>query len=239
MIVVEQATKVHRMGEREVHSLRGVSLRIEAGEYVAIMGPSGSGKSSLLQLLGGLDTPTGGSVRFWDRDFHAMSDRERSLVRRREIGFIFQDSNLVGSLSAVENVALPMMLDGMPRRKALARAMEGLTRLGLAKRAGHFLTQMSGGEMQRVAIARALASEPSLVLCDEPTGSLDSASGKEVRRLLRAVPQIGNRSVVMVTHDAEAASDADRVIHIKDGLIEEIQMLKERHVCVIPITKPA
>jgi putative ABC transport system ATP-binding protein len=132
MIQVQQATKVHKMGDREVHSLRGVSLQIAAGEYVAIMGPSGSGKSSLLQILGGLDTPTSGAVRFLGRDFHAMSDRERSLVRRREIGFIFQDSNLVGSLSALENVALPMMLDGIPRRKALAVAAEGLAR-GQAK----------------------------------------------------------------------------------------------------------
>ena len=227
------------MGPREVHSLRDVSLQIGHGEYVAIMGPSGSGKSSLMQLLGGLDTPTTGSIRFLGRDFHSMKDRQRSLIRRREIGFVFQDSTLVGSLTAVENVALPMLLDGTPRAEALAMAVQGLARLGLDQRASHLPSQLSGGEIQRVAIARALSYQPSLVLCDEPTGSLDSASGLEVRSLLRSIPQIGSRSVVMVTHDPEAASDADRIIRIKDGRIVEIQRLKERHVCTISIPKSA
>ena len=239
MIELKSVSKVHRMGPREVHSLRDVSLQIGHGEYVAIMGPSGSGKSSLMQLLGGLDTPTTGSIRFLGRDFHSMKDRQRSLIRRREIGFVFQDSNLVGSLTAVENVALPMLLDGTPRAEALAMAVQGRARLGLDQRASHLPSQLSGGEIQRVAIARALSYQPSLVLCDEPTGSLDSASGLEVRSLLRSIPQIGSRSVVMVTHDPEAASDADRIIRIKDGRIVEIQRLKERHVCTISIPKSA
>ncbi|MEI7921214.1 MAG: ABC transporter ATP-binding protein [Planctomycetota bacterium] len=239
MIELKSVSKVHRMGPREVHSLHDVSLQIGHGEYVAIMGPSGSGKSSLMQLLGGLDTPTTGSIRFLGRDFHSMKDRQRALMRRREIGFVFQDSNLVGCLTAVENVALPLLLDGTPRVEALAMALQGLAGLGLDQRASHLPSQLSGGEIQRVAIARALSFQPSLLLCDEPTGSLDSASGLEVRSLLRSIPQIGSRSVVMVTHDPEAASDADRIIRIKDGRIVEIQRLKERHVCTISIAKSA
>ncbi len=237
MIELKSVSKVHRMGPREVHSLHDVSLQIGHGEYVAIMGPSGSGKSSLMQLLGGLDTPTTGSIRFLGRDFHSMKDRQRALIRRREIGFVFQDSNLVGCLTAVENVALPLLLDGTPRVEALAMALQGLVGLGLDQRASHLPSQLSGGEFQRVAIARALSFQPSLLLCDEPTGSLDSASGLEVRSLLRSIPQIGSRSVVMVTHDPEAASDADRIIRIKDGRIVDIQTLKERHVCAISIAK--
>src|SRR4051794_27341645 len=157
MIELQGVSKVHRLGSREVHALREVSLRIAPGEYVAIMGPSGSGKATLLQILGGLDTPTSGSIRFLGRDFRALTDSERSIVRRRQIGFVFQDSNLVGSLSAIENVALPMLLDGHPRRQALTTAREGLERLGLGPRADHSPQQLSGGEMQRVAIARALS----------------------------------------------------------------------------------
>ena len=229
MIVLEAVSKVHALGSREVHSLREVSLRIELGEYVAIVGPSGSGKTTLLHLLGGLDTPTAGSIRFLDRDFRTMGDRERSIVRRREIGFVFQDSNLVASLTAAENVALPMMLDGQPRGRALAVAREGLQRLGLGHRDGHYSSQLSGGEIQRVAIARALSYDPALVLCDEPTGSLDSVAGQEVRGLLRAIPRPGARSVVVVTHDPEIASEADRVIRIKDGRVSDLESLREIH----------
>lgn len=230
MIDLDGVSKIHKSGSREVHCLRDVSLRIEPGEYVAIMGASGSGKTTLLQMIGGLDTPTTGSIRFLGREMSTMSDRERSLVRRRKIGFVFQDSNLVGSLTAAENVALPMMLDGEPRRKALAIAIESLELLGIGHRVDHYSSQLSGGEMQRVAIARALSCRPSLVLCDEPTGSLDSVSGREIREILRSIPQHGARSVVMVTHDAEAGSDADRVIQIKDGRIANVQPLRAPHV---------
>jgi putative ABC transport system ATP-binding protein len=229
MIELEGVSKLHRSGPREVVSLREVSLRFEAGEYVAIMGPSGSGKTTLLQILGGLDTPTSGSCRFLGRDFGTMSDRERSIVRRRKIGFVFQESNLVGSLNAAENVALPMLLDGVPRRKALAIAIEALDRVGLAERVTHHSSELSGGERQRVAIARALSYDPALVLCDEPTGSLDSATGREIRSILLSIPRPGARSVVMVTHDAEAASDADRIIRIKDGRVANIQSPRGIH----------
>jgi putative ABC transport system ATP-binding protein len=158
-----------------------------------------------------------------------MSDRERSIVRRRQIGFVFQESNLVDSLTAAENVALPLMLDGHPRRKAMAVAFSSLEGFGLAERFGHYPSQLSGGEMQRVAIARALSHNPALVLCDEPTGSLDSVSGREVRDILRSIPARGSRSVVMVTHDPEAASDADRIIRIKDGRVSGVQALRGPH----------
>ena len=230
MIEIERVSKVHKVGTREVHSLRDVTLRIEAGEYIAIMGPSGSGKTTLLHILGGLDTPTSGKICFLGRDFHKMSDAARSRLRRTRFGFVFQECNLVESLTAAENVALPMMLDGVSRRKALAVAQEGLERLGLGHRTDHYSSQLSGGEMQRVAIARALSCHPAIVLCDEPTGSLDSVSGQEIREILRSIPQFGSRSIVMVTHDAEAAADADRIIHIKDGRIAEVQTLRDTHV---------
>lgn len=230
MIELEGVSKIHRLGSREVHLLQEVSLRIEPGEYVAIMGPSGSGKTTLLQIIGGLDTPTSGAVRFLGRDVQRMKDRERSLVRRREIGFVFQDCNLVESLTAVENVALPLMLDGAPRRKAMAVALDGLRRLGLEDRANHDSSTLSGGEAQRVAIARALSTQPALVLCDEPTGSLDSAAGREVRWILRSIAGPEGRSVVMVTHDSEAAADADRIIRIKDGQVADVHAHRGPHV---------
>jgi putative ABC transport system ATP-binding protein len=229
MIELHRVSKIHGPASREVTCLREVGLRIERGEYVAIMGPSGAGKTTLLQILGGLDTPTSGSVRFLGQDFSAKSDRERTLIRRRRIGFVFQDSNLVGSLNAVENVALPLRLDGVSARRARTVAHQGLDRLGLALRAGHFPGELSGGERQRVAIARALAYDPVLVLCDEPTGSLDSSSGREVRSLLRAVPSGGARSVVLVTHDPEVASDADRIVHIKDGFVCDVRSSRGPH----------
>jgi putative ABC transport system ATP-binding protein len=234
MIEAEGVAKVHRQGEREVHSLERVSLTVEAGEYVAIRGPSGSGKTTLLQLLGGLDTPTSGRVVFRGRDLGAISDRERSLLRRREVGYVFQSFNLVPSLTAAENVVLPLLLDGMSRRRALGRGIEALEKFGMAERAAHFPEQLSGGEMQRVAIARALVIRPTLLLCDEPTGSLDTASGLEVRNLLREVPEPGLRSVVIITHDPSVASDADRVISLRDGRIETEETTRGIHAGSLP-----
>src|SRR3954447_17250463 len=158
MMEAVEATKIYQQGQRRVQALAGVSLRIEAGEFVAIMGPSGSGKSTLMHLLGGLDTPTSGQVFFQGQDLHKMSDRERSLLRRNRIGFVFQFFNLLATLTAVENVALPLLLAGRPRREGRERALTSLERVGLAHRADHFPDEMSGGEMQRVAVARALVS---------------------------------------------------------------------------------
>ena len=226
MMEVVVAAKTYEQGRRVVHALRGVSLRIEAGEFVSIMGPSGSGKSTLLHLLGALDTPTRGQVLFGGRDLAALTDRERSLIRRSRIGFIFQFFNLLSTLTALENVALPLLLAGQARGKALDAALAALEPVGLCGRADHFPEELSGGEMQRVAIARALVTEPEAVLCDEPTGNLDSANAKEILALLRSLPD-DRRAVVMVTHDATSAAVADRIIHIHDGRIdtEEISPL--------------
>jgi putative ABC transport system ATP-binding protein len=220
MIEVVDATKIYQQGRRIVHALRGVSIRIEAGEFVAIMGPSGSGKSTLLHLIGALDTPTSGQVFFGGQELARLSDTDRSLIRRSRVGFVFQFFNLLSTLTAVENVALPLLLAGMPRGKALSQALSTLEPIGLADRADHFPEELSGGEMQRVAIARALVTEPEAVLCDEPTGNLDSANAQEILALLRSLPDVTRRAVVMVTHDPSAAARADRIIHIHDGLIE-------------------
>lgn len=239
MMEVLDVTKHYPQGHRIVKALNGVSLRIEAGEFVSIMGPSGSGKSTLMHLLGALDTPTTGQVFFQGKPLHAMADRELSSLRRGKIGFVFQFFNLLPTLTAAENVALPLLLAGWSRGKALKPANEGLERVGLADRATHFPDEMSGGEMQRVAIARALVVEPEAVLCDEPTGNLDSANSKEILKLLRSLPEPGKRSVVMVTHDAEAAHFGDRVVHIKDGKVEsEEPVLERKSSYVIRLSNP-
>jgi len=227
MMELLDVTKHYPQGRRIVRALNGVSLRVAAGEFVSIMGPSGSGKSTLMHLLGALDTPTSGQVFFQGRPLHGMTDRELSALRREKIGFVFQFFNLLPTLTAAENVALPLLLAGWSRAKALKPAVEHLERVGLADRASHFQDELSGGEMQRVAIARALVIEPEAVLCDEPTGNLDSATSQEILRLLRAVPEPGKRSVVMVTHDAEAAGYGDRIIHIRDGLVDAEEPVPE------------
>lgn len=220
MMEAKDVTKHYPQGTRIVKALQGVSLRIEAGEFISIMGPSGSGKSTLMHLLGALDTPSSGEVYFQDRPLHRMSDRELSALRRTRIGFVFQFFNLLPTLRAVENVALPLLLSGVSRSKALIPAYEGLDRVGLRERAEHYPDELSGGEMQRVAIARALVINPDAVLCDEPTGNLDSKTSEEILKLLRSLPESGKRSVVMVTHDAHAANYGDRIIHLRDGLVE-------------------
>jgi putative ABC transport system ATP-binding protein len=220
MIELREVTKVYEAARRAVPSVRGVSVRIAPGEFVVIMGPSGSGKSTLLRLMGVLDTPTSGQVLFQQIDVAALSDHDRSLFRLKRIGFVFQSFNLLATLTAAENVGLPLQLAGSSRRASRRAAMDLLKRLRLEDRADHFPDELSGGEMQRIAIARALVSEPEVVLCDEPTGSLDSVSGREVVDLLRSLPKPGGRSVVMVTHDPEAALVGDRVLHIRDGMIE-------------------
>lgn len=220
MMETRDVTKHYPQGRRMVHALNGVNLRIMSGEFVSIMGPSGSGKSTLMHLLGALDTPTSGEVYFRDRPLHDMKDRELALLRRQRIGFIFQFFNLLPTLTAVENVSLPLLLAGESRSAALKPAYEQLERVGLDARAEHFPDEMSGGEMQRVAIARALVIHPEAVLCDEPTGNLDSANSAEILKLLRSLPQEGKRAVVMVTHCPQAAAFADRCIHLRDGLVE-------------------
>lgn len=220
MLELIDATKNYVQGRRTVQAVRGVTLRVRAGEFVTIMGPSGSGKSTLMHLLGALDTPSSGRAVFHGQDLQALSDRHRALLRRDRIGFVFQAFNLLPTLTAAENVALPLLLGSRPRRDALARATECLERVGLAHRAEHFPDEMSGGEMQRVAVARALVADPEAVLCDEPTGNLDSVTSREILTLLSKLPEPGKRAVVMVTHDPLAASYGTRLVRIRDGRIE-------------------
>jgi putative ABC transport system ATP-binding protein len=226
MMELQGVTKVYQQGRRTVQAVRGVNLRIIGGEFVAIMGPSGSGKSTLMHLLGALDTPTTGRALFNGRDMQSMSDKERSLLRRNRIGFVFQFFNLLPTLTAAENVGLPLLLGGQGRKAARSAALAALNSVGLGDRAEHFPEEMSGGEMQRVAVARALINEPEAILCDEPTGNLDSANSREILSLLRALPEVGKRAVVMVTHDPASAAYGDRIVHIRDGLIDAEEQLK-------------
>lgn len=220
MIELIDATKTYAQGRRNVSAVRGVTLQVRGGEFVTIMGPSGSGKSTLMHLMGALDTPTTGRATFQGQDLQLLSDTQRSLLRRDRIGFVFQSFNLLPTLTAAENVALPLLLGGTSRREALHRAGGSLERVGLAHRAEHFPEEMSGGEMQRVAVARALVSDPEAVLCDEPTGNLDSVNSREILTLLASLPEVNRRAVIMVTHDPSAAAYGTRLVRIRDGVIE-------------------
>jgi putative ABC transport system ATP-binding protein len=222
MSVIEAigVTKSFDTGPAGVNAVRGIDLSIEAGEMVAIVGPSGSGKSTLLTLLGAIDTPTTGKVLLDGVDIATRDDEARTLLRRRRIGFVFQAYNLIPTLSALENVALPLELDGVPEAKATERARTMLKWVALAQRADHLPNMLSGGEQQRVAVARALVTEPALLLADEPTGNLDSVNSQAVMRLLRELVDDHGQTVVIVTHDMQVASDADRIVHIRDGLVQ-------------------
>jgi putative ABC transport system ATP-binding protein len=220
MIELQDTKKTYTQGRRTVEAVRGVSLNVAGGEYVTIMGPSGSGKSTLLHLMGALDTPSAGTARFHGQDLQSLSDKQRSLLRRDRIGFIFQAFNLLPTLTAAENVALPLLLAGGNRRESIDRAFTALTRVGLAHRSDHYPEEMSGGEMQRVAVARAVVGEPEAVLCDEPTGNLDTATSREILGLLASLPEPGRRCVVVVTHDATAAAFGTRLVKIRDGVLE-------------------
>jgi putative ABC transport system ATP-binding protein len=225
IVETEHLTKVYGKGETAVTALDGVNLRIEAGEFVAVMGPSGCGKSTLLHLLGGLDQPTRGRVKLDSRDLAQLNDDELTELRRRKIGFVFQFFNLIPVLGAGENAALPLILDGVKPAEAQARAAEWLRRAGLPDRQNHRPDQLSGGEQQRVAIARALVTEPALILADEPTGNLDTRSGDEIAGVLRQVSDEWERTVLMVTHDPRIAAYADRIVFLKDGkIVDEAQL---------------
>ena len=208
--------RTYSSGAEAVHALRGVDLVVAPGEFLAITGPSGSGKSTLLHVAGGLDRPDEGSVLLEGRDMSSLPDEELALVRRRQLGFVLQFFNLLPTLTAAENVAFPLLLDGDPA--ALDRARDALATVGLAERAGHRPSQLSGGEQQRVALARALVTNPAVVLADEPTGNLDSATGEGILELLRTTADRG-QTIVLVTHDARTADSADRVVRLADGRI--------------------
>jgi putative ABC transport system ATP-binding protein len=211
-------SRVHGAGPTEVHALREVSFAASAGELVAVMGPSGSGKSTLLTLAGGLDSPTSGLVRVEGTDLAGLGQRGRAAMRRTSIGYVFQDFNLIPALTAIENVALPRELDGQGTRAARRLARVALDEVGIGELASRFPDEMSGGQQQRVAIARAIVGERRLILADEPTGALDSETGEEVLRLLRARCDAGAAGV-LVTHEARHAAWADRVVFLRDGVV--------------------
>jgi putative ABC transport system ATP-binding protein len=213
-------SRVYGQGAAEVHALTDIDLNVEAGAMVAVMGPSGSGKSTLLTIAGSLEDPTSGEVVIGGAALAKMSRNDKARLRRRTIGFVFQDFNLLPGLTAAENVALPLELDGMSARKARVEGLKALDELGLGARASNFPDQMSGGERQRVAIARALVGDRRLLLADEPSGALDSANGEAVIRLIHAACKRGVAAVV-VTHDAQLASWADRVVFLRDGRVTD------------------
>ena len=225
ILQVQSVRKQYQLGAVTVNALAGVDFAVNKGEFVAIMGPSGSGKSTLLNLLGGLDQPTDGEVTLADKKLSVLNDDQITLVRRRNVGFIFQFYNLVPTLSAEENIALPLIIDGKRVENYRARIDQLMALVGIADRARHKPDQLSGGQQQRVAIARAFVTEPSIVLADEPTGNLDSKSGEEVLKLLRRSCDELGQTIIMVTHDAKAASFTDRVVFLKDGsIVDELRL---------------
>jgi putative ABC transport system ATP-binding protein len=218
---VQGLTKDHGTGPGRVRALRGVDLEVAAGEFVALTGASGSGKSTLLHLVAGLDLPTAGGIWIGGADLASLSDDERTLLRRRQVGMIFQAFHLLDVFTAEENVAVPLVIAGRPRAEARRRAAALLDRVGLSGRRKHLPQELSGGEQQRVAIARALAVEPLLLLADEPTGNLDSAQGEQIVDLLRGLTDVGRHALLMVTHNPTHAARADRVLTLSDGRILE------------------
>ena len=222
VLQLERVVKKYRRGDEEVCVLVDFDFTLDASEFVVVTGPSGAGKSTLLHIAGGLDAPDTGTVAVAGQDVWAMSAGARAAFRRRNLGFVFQFFNLVPMLTAVENVSLPLVLDGMPARSADARAEELLQRVGLGDRARHRPAELSGGQMQRVAVARALVARPSIILADEPTGNLDSHSSTEVLDLLRSLSYEDGTAVVMVTHDHVAAGYGSREVHVVDGRADAI-----------------
>ncbi|MDE3251813.1 MAG: ABC transporter ATP-binding protein [Bacteroidota bacterium] len=219
MIRLEDIQKSYFMGHQTLSVLKGISLDIFKNEYVALMGPSGSGKSTLMNILGCLDSPTGGRYILNDKDVSKMSDDELAEVRNTEIGFVFQQFNLLPRLTAAENVALPLIYAGVNKKERNERALEALKKVDLADRSHHKSNELSGGQIQRVAIARALVNNPSLLLADEPTGNLDSKTSVEVMKIFGKIQEAGN-TVVLVTHEEDIAHYAHRVVRLRDGLIE-------------------
>jgi putative ABC transport system ATP-binding protein len=238
VLEARRLAKTYDTGGAKVDALRGVDLAIERGEFVAIMGPSGCGKSTLLNLLAGLDRPTAGEVRLDDERIDQLSETQLARLRRRKFGFVFQFFNLVPTLSAVENVELPLLLVGRRRRDARRTADELLSGLGIADKHGAAPVQLSGGQQQRVALARALANTPDILLGDEPTGNLDSAAAREVLGLLRAAGDRG-QTLLLVTHDARVAAAADRVVTLRDGRVTDETELQAARPVMLPFERDA
>jgi putative ABC transport system ATP-binding protein len=220
IVSLDRVSRTYAMDRVEVHALREVSLNVGGGEFVAIVGPSGSGKSTMMHIVGCLDRPTAGTYRLAGTPVAELSDDGLAKLRSRTIGFVFQSYNLLPRTSALDNVATPLLYQGVGRRERTARAAAALERLGLGDRLDHEPTELSGGQQQRVAVARAIVTNPALILADEPTGNLDTAAGQEVLGLLRELHATG-RTIVLITHDAEVAAAATRQIHIRDGRLTD------------------
>ena len=219
IIKIRNIIRDFELGQEIVHVLKGIDLDIEKGEYVAIMGPSGSGKSTLMNLIGCLDTPTAGTYILNGKDVSQMSDDELAEIRNKEIGFVFQTFNLLPRITALDNVALPMVYAGASKKDRTERAIKVLNDVGLSDRMDHRPNQLSGGQRQRVAVGRALVNKPSIILADEPTGNLDSKTGVEIMNLFEDIHKAGN-TIIVVTHEEEIAAHAQRVIRLRDGMIE-------------------
>ena len=224
-IVVEciNLRKSYILGEVRVDALRGINMKINRGEMVSIMGPSGCGKTTLLNIIGSLDNPSSGQVLLERNDISRASEQELTEIRRKSVGFIFQFYNLLPVLTALENVELPMLIAGIPKDERIKRATELLEKVDLLKRKDHKTDELSGGERQRVAIARALSNRPTILLADEPTGDLDTESGSSILNLLKDVNKTENQTLILVTHDSNIARQANRVFHIKDGMVSSIE----------------
>lgn len=220
VVEINNLYKTYKLGDVDVEVLKGINLSIRSSEFVSIMGPSGSGKSTLLYLIGGLDKPTSGSVKINDKEIAVMNDKEESVMRRRDIGFVFQFYNLIPNLNVEENVMLPVLLDGKKIKDYKNRLDELLEIVGLSERRHHTPRELSGGQQQRVAIARALINEPDIILADEPIGNLDSKSGTEIMQLLRRINREKGKTVIQVTHSKEAAEYGNRIVNVRDGRVE-------------------
>jgi putative ABC transport system ATP-binding protein len=221
LISLQAVTRTYGHGRAAVHALRGIDLEIEAGEFVAVMGASGSGKSTCMNILGCLDTPTSGHYRFRGRDVGTLDRNARALLRRRYLGFVFQGFNLLSRTSALENVELPLLYRRVPNRERRSRALAALGQVGLAGWEGHSPGELSGGQQQRVAIARAIVTRPEVLLADEPTGNLDSSRGHEIMQLLTSFNQDKGITIIMVTHELDMAAYARRVVVFKDGRVDQ------------------
>jgi putative ABC transport system ATP-binding protein len=230
VIRIEDITKVYQMGEVQVHALRGVSMRVEPGEIMTIMGPSGSGKSTLMNVIGCLDQPTSGTYWLDGEQVGRLDDDQLAAIRNRKIGFVFQTFNLLARTTALENVMLPLIYAGISRAERVRRAREALEAVGLGERLEHTPNELSGGQQQRVAIARALVNQPSIILADEPTGNLDSRSGREVMEILQRLNREQGLTVVMVTHDPVIAHHTRRILHLYDGRIAREEIVDEPRI---------
>jgi putative ABC transport system ATP-binding protein len=228
VLMLHDVKKHYMLGQYKLDVLKGIDFELYDGEFVSIMGPSGSGKSTLLHILGLLDVPSSGSVKIDGHEASRLGEDELARLRGQKIGFVFQFFYLISSLSAMENVALPMLFSGKSAEERNARAKELLERVGLGHRLGHRPSELSGGERQRVAIARALANEPSLLLADEPTGNLDSKSGSEIMKIFTELHEKDGMTVLTVTHDESIASHSEKIVRIRDGMVERVEKVKQR-----------